>query len=209
MATPHTPNNRPSPKGVPRKFDKSQPFSLHQPFPQAPVIPQKEGKNRYACEAPYPPIQVGEKNQNYAQTVSIHLASAHSELSAILQYCYQNWILLAPYPNIASDLAGISKVEMHHLSILGRTITLLGGDPRFIAPSQNHLQPWNSNFLSYEKQIKSILLLDIQSEHDTIHAYMSLAEKLKDPYLAAIFKRLSLDEEVHLNLLRQHLGNFS
>lgn len=209
MAMSNPQNNRYSnANGNPRGYDTTQPIDLGRVSPAAPASSREE-KTSYACEAPYPTIQVSERNPKYAQIVMTYLASQNSELTSVTQYCYQNWILLAKHPKLAKDLSGIAKVEMHHIDILGQTALLLGGDPHFVYPAARRYQHWNSYFLSSVKTPKEILKLDIESEHNTIQAYMTQAEKITDPQLAAIFKRLSLDEEVHLQLFRKHLETIS
>ncbi len=168
--------------------------------------PQFSDKPTYACEAPYPPIQVAERNPRNLQYILPYFAAPHGELTALTQYCYQHWVVDAKLPDLSRDLMGISKVEMHHFDIFGRLIVLLGGDPKYAYLRNNRAAPWNGFLLSYQKDPKEMLLMNIKAEQDTINSYLRLAKELKDPYLCAVFKRLALDEEVHLNLFRKHLN---
>lgn len=160
----------------------------------------------YACDAPYPPIQIANKNPRNLQTILSFFSSPQGEFTSLTQYCYEHWILSTKYPELSQDLMGIAKIEMYHFDILGQLITLLGGDPKYAYLRNNRATPWNGFLVSIQKEPKSMLLFNIKSEQDTINNYLHLSKELKDPYLSAIFKRLALDEEVHLNLFRKHLS---
>ncbi len=163
-------------------------------------------KTAYACDAPYPPVQVAERNPRNLQYILPYFAAPHGEFTALTQYSYQHWIVDAKLPELSRDLMGITKVEMLHFDIFGRLVILLGGDPKCAYLRNNRATPWNGFLLSYQKDPKQMLLMDIKAEQDTINSYLRMSQELKDPYLCAIFKRLALDEEVHLNLLRKHLN---
>ena len=55
-----------------------------------------------------------------------------SELTTTMQYSYQSTILSSCRPEISEAIGKINMVEMRHISLLGRCITMMGGDPQFI-----------------------------------------------------------------------------
>lgn len=78
-------------------------------------------------ELPYPEIRVREKNQTYANLLSIDYCGATSELSAITQYINNENRLSCEKCPIAKTILGIAMAEMIHLQKLGELIFLLGG----------------------------------------------------------------------------------
>ena len=64
-------------------------------------------------------------------------------------------------------------VEMRHISLLGRCITMMGGDPQFIRPAQK--QYWHAGLVNYATDPCCMLLGDMRAELDTADAYRSAA----------------------------------
>ena len=56
-------------------------------------------------------------------------------------------ILSSCRPEIAEAIGKINMVEMRHISLLGRCITMMGGDPQFIRPAQK--QYWHAGLINY------------------------------------------------------------
>ena len=92
-------------------------------------------------ELPYPPIQVREKNQAYANMLSIDYCGAVSELSAITQYINNENRLSLQMCSVAKTVLGIAMAEMIHLQKLGELMILLGGNPDFVARQSETNQP--------------------------------------------------------------------
>lgn len=82
---------------------------------------------------PYPPTQVKEKNQEYANMLSINYCGPVSEMSAITQYINNENRLACIKCPIAKTILEIAMAEMIHLQKLGEMIYLLGGELDFVA----------------------------------------------------------------------------
>ena len=78
------------------------------------------------ADLPYPQIQVKERNQSYANLLSIDYCGAVSELSAITQYINNENRLSHENCGVAKTILGIGMAEMIHLQKLGELIVLLG-----------------------------------------------------------------------------------
>lgn len=77
-----------------------------------------ESVKAFVSPEPYPPIVVAGKNRLYAGLMHMNMCAAHSELTALMQYLYQSWVMNANHAEAAQDLQRIAMVEMHHLNIL-------------------------------------------------------------------------------------------
>lgn len=66
---------------------------------------------------PYPPTQVIEQNQNYANLLSIDYCGSVSELSAIAQYINNENRLACDRCPMAKTILGIAMAEMIHLQM--------------------------------------------------------------------------------------------
>ena len=85
-----------------------------------------------------------------------------SELTTTMQYSYQSTILSSCRPEIAEAIGKINMVEMRHISLLGRCITMMGGDPQFIRPAQK--QYWHAGLVNYATDSCCMLLGDMRAE---------------------------------------------
>ncbi|MBS1328178.1 MAG: rubrerythrin family protein, partial [Oscillospiraceae bacterium] len=102
-----------------------------------------------ADSAPYPPLKVTGPNIQAACRLSQALAGAKSEMTAIMSYEYQHWILASCRPELAVTVFRIAKVEMHHLDMLGQLIVLLGADPRFGCDQRGSCAWWSGSMVCY------------------------------------------------------------
>ena len=66
-------------------------------------------------DLPYPPIQVREKNRDYADLLSIDYCGMVSELSAITQYINNENRMFCENCSMARTILGIAMAEMMHL----------------------------------------------------------------------------------------------
>ena len=109
-------------------------------------------------DLPYPPIQVRERNQAYANLLSIDYCGAVSELSAITQYINNENRLSCEKCPVAKTLLGIGVAEMMHLQKLGELVILLGGTINFVAKYRNGHKLWTPEYLTLSENVKSMLL---------------------------------------------------
>lgn len=154
-------------------------------------------------DLPYPPVQVREKNQAYANLLSIDYCGAVSEMSAITQYINNENCLSCEKCPIAKTILGIAIAEMIHLQKLGEFIFLLGGNINFIAKFQNGKQKmWTPEYLTIPKEAKKMLLADIESEKATINQYKMHIKMMNDNNINAVLARIIQDEEYHIMILQ-------
>lgn len=154
-------------------------------------------------DLPYPPIQAAEKNQVYANLLSIDYCGAVSELSAITQYINNENRLSCEKCPMAKTILGIAMAEMMHLQKLGELIFLLGGNVDFIAKQQNgRHRMWTPEYLNIPEQPSKMLLADIESEKATINQYKMHIHMINDNYVNAVLARIIKDEEYHITLLQ-------
>ena len=85
------------------------------------------------ADLPYPPVQVRNKNQRYANLLSIDYCGSVSEMSAITQYINNESILSGDNCQMAKTILGIAMAEMIHLQKLAALIILLGGSVDYVA----------------------------------------------------------------------------
>lgn len=154
-------------------------------------------------ELSYPPIQVKEKNQAYANLLSIDYCGSVSEMSAITQYINNENRMSNERCPIAKTILGIAMAEMIHLQKLGELIFLLGGDVNFVANYRNGEQrTWTPKYLTIPGNIRKMLSADIESEKAAINQYRMHMKMINDKYVNAVLARIIQDEEYHIMLLR-------
>lgn len=154
-------------------------------------------------DLPYPQIQVKERNQAYANLLSIDYCGSVSELSAITQYINNESCLSAKDCSLAKTVLGIAVAEMMHLQKLGELISLLGGTVDFIARQQNGRQKmWTPEYLTIPKNPQKMLLTDIEAEKGAVSQYRMHIQMINDECIKNILERIILDEEYHIMLLQ-------
>lgn len=156
---------------------------------------------KYSSDLVYPKIEVEKENKEYAKLLLNVYSGRNSETTAIFEYIYQSIILDNKYGEI---LKNIAIVEMKHLNILGQTIKLLGLDPMYIYPNNidNGFKYWNSSYVDYNNNLIHIISSNINDEKMAINNYNEIINKIDDKYVIEILKRLILDEEIHLKILK-------
>lgn len=160
------------------------------------------GTKPIMMDLPYPPTQVREKNQAYANLLSIDYCGAVSELSAITQYINNENRLSCEDCPVAKTLLGIGMAEMMHLQKLGELIVLLGGNINFVAKYRSGAKMWTPECLQIPENLKNMLLADIEAEKAAIAQYEAHIKMIKDNCVNAVLARIIQDEEYHIMLLR-------
>lgn len=152
---------------------------------------------------PYPPIQVKERNPNYANLLSIDYCGVVSEMTAITQYINNENRLFCEKCPLAEAILGIAMAEMMHLQKLGEMIHLLGGRIEFAAKQPGgKLKMWTPAYLTIPDTANKMLWADIESEKDAINQYRMHMKVIKDGYVNAVLARIIKDEEYHISLLK-------
>lgn len=154
-------------------------------------------------DLPYPVVQVKEKNQAYANLLSIDYCGSVSEMSAITQYINNENCLSCEKCSVAKTILGIAMAEMIHLQKLGEMIFLLGGNIDFTAKQQNGRQRmWTPEYLTLSREVRKILSSGIESEKAAINQYRMHMKIINDNYINAVLARIVRDEEYHIMLLQ-------
>ena len=83
-------------------------------------------------DLPYPPLQVREKNQLYAELLSISYCGMVSEMSAIMQYINNENRMFCERCPMGKTILGMAMGEMMHMQKLGELIHLLGGSVCYV-----------------------------------------------------------------------------
>lgn len=154
-------------------------------------------------DLPYPPLQVRERNQNYANLLGIDYCGAVSEMSAITQYINNENRLACEKCPLAKTILGIAIAEMIHLQKLGQLIFLLGGKVEFTARGRDGRQKfWTPEYLTLSEQPRKMLLADIEAEKAAINQYRAHMRMIQDHFVNAVLARIIKDEEYHIMILQ-------
>lgn len=162
----------------------------------------------YKVNKPYPKIKVEEKNIAYAKLLLNDYAGIISEETAINQYIYQSFNTFIDNQLLSKSLSEIAKTEMIHLSLLGKTIRMLGVTPKFkyIDKYTNNLICWNSSLIDYSTNTIEFLKKNILIEEKTINNYKNDIKIIKDKYIRKLIYRIIEDEKKHIECFNELLN---
>ncbi len=160
---------------------------------------------------PYPLVKVEKENIEYANILLEDYTGFNGEENAINQYVYEYLSKFNEYEYFAQVLKKIAMVEMKHLELIGKTITLLGGKPifKFLDRKSNYYLYYSGSFVNYENDIKKMLIYNIRLEKNTIRKYEQHIKIIKDKYIKALLYRIILDEKKHIECFRELLFRLS
>lgn len=165
-------------------------------------------QNDCVLNAPYPPVEVKDKNLYYARLLLNNYAGQNGEMTAITQYLYQHFITEERSKSLSKTLECISKVEMHHMELLGELITKLGGNPLFKTQSRGKSTFWSAKYVPEIQNEKSLLLKNIESENTAIKDYKMRILQIKDQNIQSLLERIIKDEEHHINIFKKYLSEY-
>lgn len=161
---------------------------------------ENQEKYQYVDEAPYPPVQVCGRNQDYAIAILGNIGACNSEMSAIALYFYNSIILGESYEEVGRIFHKISMVEMHHLNIFGRLSEMLGAEPRLWSVNRGRFTYWTPKCNNYPRKIDSLLKNAYKGELDAIDKYTKQLSWIEDEHIRANLERIILDEKCHLKI---------
>ena len=154
-------------------------------------------------DLPYPPMQVRCRNQEYAELLACDYCGSVSELSAITQYINNENRLCLENCSIARTLLGIAMAELMHLQKLGELIQLLGGEVSFSAGQPGgKRQMWTPACLDLPQGTEKMLCANIEAEKAAIAQYKAHMQRIGDPCVNGVLRRIIRDEEYHIMLLQ-------
>ncbi len=157
-------------------------------------------------DLPYPDLSGIEKDLKSAVIIAPAYASMHGELNAILQYLYHYFIFKElGEEKTAKTLISIAVAEMHHLRILGETLTKLGVNPVYTKMPPLGYNYYNTAGVCYSRTPMKMIIDDISGEILAVKSYEKMLSELKNEGVLAIIKRITLDEELHIKILKDCL----
>lgn len=161
------------------------------------------GVNPIMMDLPYPPTQVKEKNQAYANLLSIDYCGSVSEMSAITQYINNENRLSCERCPLIKTILGIAMAEMIHLQKLGELIYLLGGIIDFTAKYRDgSVKMWTPEYVTLPENAPNMIMADIEAEKAAINQYKLHMKMINDSYVNAVLARIIKDEQYHIMLLQ-------
>ncbi len=108
----------------------------------------------------------------------------------------------------ADTLVAIAIAEMHHLDILGEAMLKLGVNPRFVQYPNSKCY-FDTSCVSQSVMPQKMIMDDIQGEMDAIAEYKKMLFVLKNENVAAVIQRIIIDEQLHLETLKEMLERYS
>ena len=160
-------------------------------------------------DLPYPETEGIGKDEKSATIVSPAYAGREGEITAILQYVFQTHYFEREGDRETADiLAGIARTEMHHLDILGGLLLELGVSPVYVSPLPRGMRFYAADKVSTAVTPCKMLLDDVAGELNAIAEYDYILANLTNERVSAVIKRIRLDEEFHVKVLRGLLERY-
>ena len=160
------------------------------------------------CDLPYPSTETLTKDIRSGNIISFAYATLKGELTATLQYVYHHFYFGEIDQNDAETLMAIAKAEMIHIDILGTAMLKLGVSPRYVQmPNTNNY--FNTSTVSRATTPQKMIMDDIQGELNAIADYQKMLFILKNEQVEAIIQRIILDEQLHLETLKEMLTKYA
>ena len=154
--------------------------------------------------APYP-LTAPKRDIRDARMLQDLYGGRASETTAIIQYCFQSYVLRPTRPELADLLIAIAKVEMRHHELLGQAIFGCGKPPLVAS----NCCFWSASAVDWSEDAVNILERDIADETRAAQAYERTAKLLHSPSLAALLMRVAEDERLHVALLTDALSRLA
>lgn len=147
----------------------------------------------------YPEVEIDRPSMNDVRCLMDSYSGMDGELTAILQYAFQSYIMEGVDDDLAEMILKIAIVEMEHHELLGTTISRLGGTPVM----GGNRQFWNGAMVNYAKDPLSILDADIRSEQTAIDCYKRVIRCVDNYSIKELIESIIEDEEEHLAMFRE------
>ena len=159
-------------------------------------------------DLPYPSTDSLTQDVRSGYIISYAYATARGELNAILQYVYHHHFFESIEQEYADTLMSIAVCEMMHLNILGSAMLKLGVNPRYVERPNTDCF-FNTSSVSQATMPQKMLMDDIQGEMTAILDYQKMLLVLKNEQVAALVQRIILDEQLHLETLKNMLKKYA
>lgn len=157
-----------------------------------------------SADIPFPSIDELQPDTTAGKIISFAFATPKGELSAILQYVYHSLHLAPLHEEYAETMTAIALSEMHHLKVLGATMLKLGVNPRYVQYPNSDCY-FDTSCISQCTTPQKMIMDDIQGELTAITEYKKMLYVLKNENVAAVIQRIIIDEQLHLETLKNML----
>lgn len=162
----------------------------------------------FAAEGAYPPINVTNKNSNYARAMLDNMGGENSEMSAVSLYFYNNLMADKKYEDIAYIFHKISIVEMHHLEIFGKIAYSMGEDPRLWTWRCNKRVFWTPSYNNYPIEFNRLMHNSLKGELAAIDKYQYQIRNIDNHCIVSNLERIIKDEEVHVDIFKEIIKEY-
>ncbi|MEM5768416.1 MAG: ferritin family protein [Bacillota bacterium] len=162
-------------------------------------------ESKYRLDLPYPAVTLQPSDCRYAKMISGAYAGKGSETTAISQYRVHA-LYLRELPDVLAAYRGIAASEVIHQELLGGLIKDLCCAPTLRSGETG--QFWSGNFPNYRCELIPIFEADAQGERDAIAHYTRMIDCVSNDSIKALFRRIILDEELHLKILLSLIAKY-
>ena len=162
-----------------------------------------QNPNSNSTKKTYPELVNVIQNNKDVKTLKGLAYGPEGELTAILTYLYQHYILDSNYEEIKNALEEISTAEMKHYELLSEAIVEFGGNPTLTDGMGN---VWTGRNISKESNVEQILKDNIKAEQNAIKQYLFAAKTTSNISLAELYLRIIEDEQQHIKLYEELLS---
>jgi len=158
-------------------------------------------------DAAYPPLRVQDPNPAYAEMMLSNIAAANSEMTAVAQYRYARLMSLHADSDISNLFNKVSIVEMHHLDMFSQLALELGAEPRLWHCRGGRREYWIPCHVNYAHcSVEDLVRAALEAEYAAIHKYECQLERIADPHISALLRRVIEDEREHVKLWEEVLA---
>ena len=138
-------------------------------------------------------IKVEEKNKKYAEILKKNYVSRFGDLTSFLLYKYETYKFNEIDHYFSSNMNKFSKDSLTHFGIIGRLISMLGGNP-------NH-NGFSIQEIFYEEDKEKLLEVNIRLTKEKIIMYTNNMNEIEDEYIKEILKNFIVEERKNLEIL--------
>lgn len=148
----------------------------------------------------YPKLSRIKHNSYYLGIVQNLFCGNEGKIVSFLQFCYQKNVLAPFGSEFANHFDEFAMQEFFHQELLCEIILSLGGDPVFC---DNQGRWLSGRWIDYVKDIKQMLLLNIETKEKTIIDFKTAISKIDDLSIKQLLVAILKEDEDTLEKLKQ------
>ncbi|WP_099205932.1 ferritin family protein [Scatolibacter rhodanostii] len=156
-------------------------------------------------DLPYPSVTLTKSDCQYVAMLSDAYAGKGSESTSSNQYLVHRFYLQA-FPEIEEAYQILASTERTHQKLLGNLIFELGSPPNLFSQTTNCY--WSGGFVHKRNRLIPIFESDAQEERAAIAHYKVMIQTVTNKSMQDLFKRIIMDEELHLAYLESLIAEF-